>query len=143
MAIKKSRILAIIAVFMLAIMCLGLSACDETKTGPLTCSGSVNVAVDAKIEDVLNGVTVTFDSADDENDFSVTGYKAIREKGVIIYWSGSSQKLKDNGTKCRIVFNYLGNSCSIEYYVGGGASSGGSGGSGGGATGGNQQNQLA
>ena len=135
MAIKKHKIFAVVAVLLLAVMCFGLSACEE-KPSPLTCSGNVAVAVGAKLEDVLNGVTVTFDSKNDEYDFTATGYENIRSKGVIVTWNGSTQKLKDNGTKCKIVFSYMGNSCSIVYYVGGtssgtnnGGSNAGSGGS--------------
>ena len=130
MAIKKHRIFAIVAVILLAVMCFGLSACNnESTSNPLSIGeASLSTAVDGKLEDMLKSVTLTFkDSNLDDNgngtaneegeddSFTATGLADIRAKGVIVNWTGSSQEVKDRYSKYTVTFNYLGNILVVSY----------------------------
>ena len=119
----KKSLLSVVALLLLTITCFGLSACGEDEAGPLSVPAgtTVSVSVGSELSTVLASVTVSYDSPDDDatKDFSATGLDAMRDKGIIVQWSGSTQQLATDKTKCRITFNYLGYSCYIEYIVGG------------------------
>ena len=136
---KLSKFSSVVLVCLIAIMCFGLSACDENSTtNPLSIGdATLSCEIDATLESMLSSVTLKFTdpNQDDNGDgvvdtnvvngikdvdgsFEATGLGDIREKGVLVQWTGSSQEVKDRYTKHYVTFSYLGYSLQVEYTLG-------------------------
>lgn len=124
MAKVKSKILAVLAVLMLGLLSLGLVGCGTGNNAlSLSASTIADVAVGTTLDNALKGISLTYTDPNPEDGDETKTFNSVeemREAGVSIMWSGSSEavkQLQEQGTKLSISFAYKGYTITLDYKI--------------------------
>lgn len=121
MTLIRKRILSVLLVAIIGLMCFGMMGCSEDGANALTLTGadSLSINLDGDLETLLTGVTLVFTDpyTEDGNDsMSFEGLNQMKEAGVSVIWSGSTQEVKNKG-KGLVSFSYNGYVVTCEYTI--------------------------
>lgn len=121
MAKTKKRFLSVLVIAIIGFMCLGMMGCSENESNALSLEGadSLSIALNGDLKTLLSGVTLVYtDPYTDDGDDSVSfeGLEKMKEAGVSVIWSGSTQEVKDKG-KGTVSFSYNGYVITCDYSI--------------------------